>query len=185
MCACSSTADLSKCPNLVSNLCSLTLCATILRVSPKYTFLQSPHPIANTSSSISSSFYLSFTLFMIDHLILLERIAVRIPGWPSTHRIALLVPWMYGMLIVVFLPVSSPVVVLLLTLRPSARFRCFFIAFLRSPIIILCGYLFSLSSSSIVDVSLPLLLPFGIRNSLAKRPSHWTFGIVRVVGWQL
>ena len=138
VCACSATADLSKCPNLASDLCSLTLCAAVLRVSPTYTFLQSPHPIAYTTPGISSSFCLSFTPFMIDHLILLERIAVRIPSWPSTRRIASLVPWMYGMLIVTFFLVSSPVV-LSLAVRPSARSRCFFIAFLRSRIIISCG----------------------------------------------
>ena len=37
VCACSATADLYKCPNLVSDLCSLILCAAVLRVSPTYT----------------------------------------------------------------------------------------------------------------------------------------------------
>ena len=56
VCACSATADLSKCPNLVSDLCSLTLCAAVLRVSPTYTFLQSPHPIADSLCCRSTGF---------------------------------------------------------------------------------------------------------------------------------
>ena len=67
VCACSATADLSKRPNLVSDLCSLTLCTAVLRVSPTYTFLQSQHPVPYTTPGISSSFCVSFTPFMIDH----------------------------------------------------------------------------------------------------------------------
>ena len=147
-------------------------------------------PAVAASYRIHYSRYLLLLLLIFHslhdrHLILLQRIAVRIPSWPSTRRIASLVPWMYECW-------SSPFPRLLtsrsLTHCPSL-----------GSLLLLLFYRFStFPDNHLVQIivqfslffdypwlSLPLLLPGDIRNSLEKRPCHWTFGIVRVVGRNL